>query len=795
MEVTIDGKKLTLDASVTVLEAASRVGVHIPTLCWHPRVSVLGACRLCMISVEGIPRLLAACTTQVTDGMAVVTDTPKLRKVRQTVLELLLCRHPLDCPTCVKGGECELQELAYRHAAPENRFPENPAPYPVSDPSPFVERDPEKCVLCRRCVRVCREVRGRTVLAAMERGYHKRVGTFFQQDLKSDFHEPYNCEFCGSCINICPVGALNSKVRKFRARTWEGAETSSVCPFCSMGCLLTLQVKEGELVRTMPREGPNNEDQACFRGRFGTDYVNSISRVITPLLRREGKQVPAEREEAVRFLSEKISSGVRTEAMISSSLTQEEVRAARDFMNSLDPGAAVRIVDTLGLEEEKGYRDFGTLSWDQLDEADLVFVAGQDFSVFEPVARVRVRLARKKSGAGLVVLDARDSLLGGEADLWLRPEGPGLPLLLGGLIHALNRSHGTRLKKQPAAALLESLPGGDPSTVEAHLGLATGAVASLAALVAEKEKVVFVSHRGWHDPSGLVPRLLKELNGLLAGDAATGIVYQGRDCNSRGASAFAGGEGKGKPDLLLLFGVDLAGGAPPFSELRQRMSDAATVVTFDSFLNETVMAADAVFPLPHAAEKEGTFIASNGLAQKVNRAMEPPAGVPPLWDHLDLLAESLGKSLSFAPSLGAGAADEGEGTPGDAGLPAATANLPASGEKHLLLRGIFTADHRLRLVPETVRMMPATAVEINPADLGAHGLSGGERVRLLSGESALEVEVRTDLKVPRGQIHFPFDPADATVRDFVEKADRPKEWPAVCIRLSSMEKGSPGGGS
>ena len=210
MEVTIDGKKLTLDAPVTVLEAASRVGVHIPTLCWHPRVSVLGACRLCMISVEGIPRLLAACTTQVTDGMSVVTDTPKLRKVRQTVLELLLCRHPLDCPTCVKGGECELQELSYLHAAPENRFPENPAPYPVSDPSPFVERDPKKCVLCRRCVRVCREVRGRTVLAAMERGYHKRVGTFFQQDLKSDFHEPYNCEFCGSCINICPVGALNS---------------------------------------------------------------------------------------------------------------------------------------------------------------------------------------------------------------------------------------------------------------------------------------------------------------------------------------------------------------------------------------------------------------------------------------------------------------------------------------------------------------------------------------------------------------------------------------------------------
>jgi predicted molibdopterin-dependent oxidoreductase YjgC len=292
-----------------------------------------------------------------------------------------------------------------------------------------------------------------------------------------------------------------------------------------------------------------------------------------------------------------------------------------------------------------------------------------------------------------------------------------------------------------------------------------------------------------------VPRLLKELDGLLAGDDATGIIYQGRDCNSRGASVFAGGEVKDNPDLLLLFGVDHAGCAPQSSELRQRMSDAATVVTFDSFLNETVMAADAVFPLPHAAEKEGTFIACNGLAQKVNRAMEPPAGVSPLWDHLDLLAESLGKSLSFAPSLIAGTADESDWPARDAGLPAPAADLPASGEKHLLLRGIRVADHRLRLVPETAMLMPPPAVEINPADLSAYDLAGGEKVRLLSGEAALEVEARADLKVPRGQIHFPFDPADATARSFVEKADRPKGWPAVCIRLSSMEKTEPGGGS
>jgi NADH dehydrogenase/NADH:ubiquinone oxidoreductase subunit G len=288
MEITIDGRPLTLEKPVSILEAARLAGVDIPTLCWHPRVSVLGACRLCMIEVVGMNRLLAACTTRVADKMEILTDTPALRKVRQTMLELLLCQHPMDCPTCVKGGACELQALAYKWSAPVNRFPENPGAYPPVDVSPFIERDSRKCVLCRRCVRVCHEVRGVTVLGAMHRGHLKEIGTYFAQPLNRDFQDPFNCEFCGACIDICPVGALNSRQHKFRARSWEGERVPSVCPFCSVGCLLSLQVKENEFVQARPRPGVNNEDQACFRGRFAVEHVNSPRRVITPLLRRGG---------------------------------------------------------------------------------------------------------------------------------------------------------------------------------------------------------------------------------------------------------------------------------------------------------------------------------------------------------------------------------------------------------------------------------------------------------------------------------------------------------------------------
>jgi len=793
VEITIDGRKITLEEPVSVLDAARRVGVEIPTLCWHPRVSILGACRLCMIEVEGIGRLLAACTTQVSDGMTIITDSPQLRKVRQTMLELLLCRHPLDCPTCVKGGDCELQELAYRHAAPENRFPENPAPYPVKDPSPFVERDPKKCVLCRRCVRVCREVRGVTVLGAMERGYHKRVGTFFQNPLDSDFQEPYNCEFCGACIDICPVGALNSKQRKFRARTWEGEKTPSVCPFCSMGCLLTLQVKEGELVRSLPREGKNNQDQVCFRGRFGTDYVNAASRVMAPLLRKGEGQVPSERGEALGFLADRIGAGGKVEALVSSSLTLEETEAVREFMKSVVPDGTLRAVDTLGLEETVPYGSLAGGSWEELDDADLVLVAGQDFTIFEPVAGVRVRVSRQATKAALVTLDARDALLGSEADLWLRPTGAGLPHLLGAVLRALAGSHRARLKSPPDETFLASLPAAPPEEVESTLGLPEGAVEDLARRLAESAKTVLIGHRGWFDPAGRVPRLLAEIGRLLAGDGSAGIIYLGRDCNSRGADEIRGGGEEGARDLLLIFGADPLGTSLPASPLRRLLQEARTTVAFDTFLTRTALSADAVFPLPHFAEKEGAYRACNGLDQELRRAMTPPQGVTPLRETLEEAAGALGRSLSPAPSSRGSARNASDaGAPPDGPVPVAA--FPGKGERYLVLRGIPIADHRLRLVAESEALFPREGVEMHPTDLGALGVGEGGRIRLTSGAAAIELSVKADLKTPPGAVHLPYDPEDEKLAAFAADAERPEGWPLDLLRLSAVEGLAPAGG-
>jgi NADH dehydrogenase/NADH:ubiquinone oxidoreductase subunit G len=785
MEVIIDGRTVTLERPVTILEAARLAGVDIPTLCWHPRVSVLGACRLCMVEVEGMNRMLAACTTRVSDRMSVRTDTPALRKVRQTMLELLLCRHPMDCPTCVKGGECELQALAYKWSAPENRFPENPGAYPERLVSPYIERDHKKCVLCRRCMRVCEEVRGRTVLGAMHRGYRKTVTTFYGQPHGSDFRDPYNCEFCGSCIDICPVGALNSRQHKFRARTWEGVRVPTVCPFCSVGCLLSLQVKEGELVQSRPRGGPNNQDQACYRGRFAVDHANSAERLHTALVRRDGALVPAGEAEAVAALAQRLRPETGAMALVSSSLTQEETGDLVRFMSELFPRGVLRAVCTMGLNAADLPIGIGQRPWGDLAGADLIVVAGQDFSPFSPVAGVRIRVARRASGAPLAVLDARDTLLGTEADFWARPAGAALPSVLAALGRLLRDEHADRLRQKPDAALDAVLDAVRPEEVEAAAGMEAGALRRLAALVAAAKTPLFVGHRGWYDPEGQVPRLLDELDRMLGGTEAKGILYLRTDCNSRGTAELVSAtdpELDGEPEALLVVAADPLGTALPGSPFERWTRDARVLVVFDSFLTPTAQRADFVFPLRTFAEKGGTFVANNGLQQRLAAALPAPAGVPELRATLEAIAAGLGHEMAWEPP-----AERPELWRPPA-RPSAPGPFPAAGpgERWLVLRGTPLADHRVRVVPEADRLFSTPALEVHPHDLAALGLAAGGEARVSSGSAAITLPVRPDWRTPPGQLHLPVDPRDERLAAFALAALRGEGWARGCVRVTGI---------
>jgi formate dehydrogenase alpha subunit len=303
LNITINGQKVSAQAGCTIFDAAREANIEIPALCDHPALAPIGACRMCLVEVKGQRTLQTACTFPITDGMEVQTHTPKVVDARRFVLELLLSDHPLDCMTCDSNGTCELQDLMYEYGVKETRFPGEQHSYPVEDPNPFIQRDYNKCILCRRCVRACQEINGVEAIGLIWRGFRSKPGTVFDGNL-----EDSSCEFCGMCVEMCPTGALLPKVALGKGRPWQLKQTKSICPYCGVGCELTYWTRDNKIVKaTSSWEGPANHGSTCVKGRFGWDYVNHPDRLKTPLIKKDGKFVEATWDEALDLVADKLA--------------------------------------------------------------------------------------------------------------------------------------------------------------------------------------------------------------------------------------------------------------------------------------------------------------------------------------------------------------------------------------------------------------------------------------------------------------------------------------------------------
>lgn len=280
-KISMDGKTIEAPKNTTILEAARMSGIYIPTLCHHPKLTPYGGCRLCIVEVKGIPKPVASCTTAVNDGMEIITSSPLLEDTRKLVLELLLSDHPNDCMTCEKAGSCPLQELAYAYGVRGNEIGGERRVFAKKDGNPFIERELEKCILCGRCVKVCREIQGVEAIDFGYRGFNAKISTSYEDDL--------NCEFCGQCIAVCPTGALTGKLWARKGRPGETRDIETVCPYCGTGCNITVHVKNNEIARITSREDSWNEGWLCVKGRFGYKFVNSPERLKKPLIRITSK--------------------------------------------------------------------------------------------------------------------------------------------------------------------------------------------------------------------------------------------------------------------------------------------------------------------------------------------------------------------------------------------------------------------------------------------------------------------------------------------------------------------------
>ena len=278
LTLKINGQDVTVEKGTRVIEAAKLAGAEIAHFCYHPKLKPDANCRMCLVEIEKMPKLQTSCSTEVAEGMVVQTESDKVKEAQKGVMAFLLGNHPLDCPECDQGGECQLQDFAHQHGAMTSPFGEVKRTFEKSYFGPLIEKEMNRCVSCLRCVRYCDEVIGSNALGSMNRGSMHEVGAFARQEL--------DCEFCGGCVQICPVGALTSRLSMFDYRTWQLKKTETICNYCGDGCTLTLEAAEEEITRVSSETGTGrNSGDLCARGFFGYGAVNHESRLTRPLLR------------------------------------------------------------------------------------------------------------------------------------------------------------------------------------------------------------------------------------------------------------------------------------------------------------------------------------------------------------------------------------------------------------------------------------------------------------------------------------------------------------------------------
>ncbi len=408
--ITIDDTPVTVPKGTLVIEAARHVGVMIPHFCYHPKLEPDANCRMCLVEIEKVPRLQTSCSTPAVDGMVVRTATTTVNEANKSVLEFILANHPLDCPVCDQGGRCDLQDFSHEYTPTTSRFVETKRVFPKEYFSALIETQMNRCVQCLRCVRYCDEVMDVKALAPSGRGTMTEIKHFTDH--------PLDCEFCGGCIQICPVGAITSRLSMYEFRPWMLKRADTICAYCGDGCRITIQTKEQDLieVNSAHDSGRNNGD-LCARGYFGYHVTTHPDRLRVPLIRRDGRLVECTWEEALDYVAEtavrlKLAHGPASFAGLASArCTNEDLYMFQKFMrlvigtNKVDSSVRYGHINAVkALRRVQGTHRW-TATFEDITRADVILLVGTNLTETNPITGLKVKQAVKKRGATLVTIE------------------------------------------------------------------------------------------------------------------------------------------------------------------------------------------------------------------------------------------------------------------------------------------------------------------------------------------------------------------------------------------------------
>ena len=815
VSVTINDQTLEVEAGSTVLQAAERLGIEIPTFCYLKRLPALASCRMCLVEIEGQRRLQPSCATQVTDGMVVRTNTPLIDETRSSMLDMLLANHPLDCPICDKGGECELQDLVMAYGPRKSRFHDIKRVFHSEDIrlSPVIIMNVNRCIQCQRCVRMCEEVVGAVALGTVEKGMDTAV-TGFEGSLAS-------CDQCGNCVEVCPVGALMSFPYRYKARPWDLVETDTVCPHCGTGCQLTVGARKGEFMRVRSKwEHGVNRETLCVRGRFGLDFIESRDRIKRPMIRRDGALAPVSWDEAGDFLRRRLSAveGKAVGGLASPRLPNEVLYQFQKLMrtvfrsNNVDCSSRWPTpLDVLG-PLVAGFYARGPL--EEVLGNDCVLVIGGNVTDENPVTEYLLRDAARRRQTGLLILSARPCRLDADANAVFRVPPGGEAASLGAVVARV---------MGPASPPLPGVDFADVATTGAQAATTNrgGSDRLAAALLEGRSVTVLVSIDLLRSPERRA--ILEQLNNLLQVLRALGkgpaMQFLFDRANQLGAwdmgvlpAALPGLspvadhavreslEGawaaeipsesgadfdamldicdRGEMGALYVVGSDPLITYPDRQFVKRALGAADLLIVQDAFLTDTAGLADVVLPAAGYGEESGTFTNNEGRMQKVSKFREPvfeARGNLEIFDFVAALrshalqpsaqSEIFGEIAQLVPAyqgltqdrLGADGAFTKATPTAPAGEFFAPPPAPSATDRLMLVTGncLFHNGY----LSERSEILNTVAddpyVEMGEQDAAQLGLLNGDQVVVRSAQGELTVQLKINRDFPKSLVFVP----------------------------------------